>query len=176
MKIEVTNEIPENYQEVQDVVQKAFENAEHTDHSEQHLVGRLRKSEAFVPELSLVAIDGKKIIGQSMLTKIFIKDDEVAHESLALAPVSVLPEYQSKGIGSRLIKESIEKAKELGFKSVVVLGHDQYYPRFGFKKASSYGIKAPFDVPDSAFMVLELVEGGLRGVEGIVEYSSAFFE
>lgn len=176
MNINIAIETSSNYQEVQDVVQKAFENAEHTDHSEHHLVGRLRKSEAFVPELSLVATDGKKIVGHSMLTKIFIKKGKVSSESLALAPVSVLPEYQSKGVGSRLIKEGLAKAKELGFKSVIVLGHDQYYPRFGFKKASDYGIKAPFEVPDSAFMALELVEGGLSGVEGMVEYSSAFFE
>ncbi|WP_312504824.1 GNAT family N-acetyltransferase, partial [Bacillus luti] len=84
--------------------------------------------------------------------------------------------HQKKGIGGKLIVAALEKAKKLGYGSVVVLGHPEYYPKFGFKKASELDIKAPFEVPDEVFMVMELRENALEGVEGIVQYSSAFSE
>ena len=70
----------------------------------------------------------------------------------------------------------VRKAKELGYGSVIVLGHSEYYPKFGFKKASEWNIKAPFEVPDEAFMAVELSENALQGIEGVVQYSSAFAE
>lgn len=158
------------------MVESAFKNAEHTDHREHLLVDRLRKSDIFVPKLSLVAeLDGK-ILGHIMLTKLLIGNGEKRYDSLALAPVSVLPEYQNNGIGCKLINESLKIAKEIGFKSVIVLGHDKYYPRFGFRPASIWGIKAPFEVPDEAFMALELEVGGLDSVAGTVVYSKEFLE
>lgn len=176
MNITINQEIEKDYNEVESVTEKAFENEKHSDHSEHKLVNRLRKSDAFIPELSLVAKDDEKIVGHLMLTKIKIKNDQNEFDSLALAPVSVLPEYQSKGIGSKLINEALKISKELGFKSVIVLGHDKYYPKFGFKTASTYDIKAPFEVPDSAFMALELENDSLKDVNGVVIYSNAFFE
>lgn len=104
------------------------------------------------------------------------QETEKEYESLALAPVSVLPEYQNRGIGNKLILESLRLAKDIGFKSVIVLGHDKYYPRFGFKPASIWGIKAPFDVPDEVFMALELENRSLDEITGTVAYSKAFFE
>jgi predicted N-acetyltransferase YhbS len=80
------------------------------------------------------------------------------------------------GIGSSLIIEILKIAKELSFKSVIVLGHDKYYPRFNFKPASIWGIKAPFDVPDEFFMALELEKGSLDNVAGNVVYPKEFFE
>ncbi len=111
-----------------------------------------------------------------MLSKITIEQDGTSVESLALAPVSVARGHQKKGIGGNLIVAALEKAKELGYGSVVVLGHPEYYPKFGFKKASEWNIKAPFEVPEEVFMIMELTENSLRGVEGIVQYSSAFAE
>jgi predicted N-acetyltransferase YhbS len=130
----------------------------------------------FVPELSLVAERNKAIVGHLMLTKLLIKNDGQNYEALALAPVSVLPEYQNQGIGSQLIIHGLKKSKEMGFKSIVVLGHEAYYPRFGFKPASTWGIKAPFDVPDESFMALELEDGILGDVSGTVVYCKEFFE
>lgn len=101
-------------------------------------------------------------------------DEGREHESIALAPVSVLPKHQKKGIGSALIKEGLAQCKKEGFQSVIVLGHPEYYPRFGFKPASSWKISAPFDVPDEAFVALELAENGLRNVQGVVQYPNEF--
>ncbi|WP_201265917.1 GNAT family N-acetyltransferase [Brevibacillus brevis] len=168
----------DDYSVTEQVVKSAFANAEFTDHKEHELVSRIRKSDAFIPTLSLVAIDeeNQAILGHILFSKVHICNDNQSIESLALAPVSVLPDYQSKGIGKKLILEALQKAKELGYQSVVVLGHPEYYPKFGFQKASRWGIKAPFDVPDEVFMALELQENALAHISGVVEYPSAFFE
>lgn len=176
MNITIKQEKEKDYEVSERVVERAFRNAEHTDHREHLLIAKLRKTDTFIPELSLVAeLDGE-IVGHIMLTKLLIENEESKYDSLALAPVSVLPEHQNKGIGSKLISESLKIAKEIGFKSVIVLGHDKYYPRFGFKPASTWGIKAPFDVPDEAFMALELENGNLEDISGTVVYSKAFSE
>ena len=172
----IREENKHDYDKVYELIEESFKNEKLSDHDEQNLVNRLRRSDEFIKELSMIATDHENIVGHIMLTKIIILDKEISHDSLALAPVSVLPEYQGKGIGSLLIKTAIKKAKELGYNSIVVLGHDKYYPKFGFEKASNYEIIAPFEVPDEAFMVLELREESLKHVRGMVQYSKAFFE
>lgn len=109
-----------------------------------------------------------------MFTKLKIKNDLNSFESLALAPVSVLPEFQGKGIGSKLILHGHEIAKDLGYKSVILLGHQDYYPRFGYEICEKYNIKMPFDVPAENCMVIALTEDGLKDVNGEVVYPSVF--
>lgn len=178
MKLEIRQERVKDYKFTENVVKLAFANEVHSDKKEHKLVSRIRNSNSFIPKLSLVATDkdNDKILGHILLSKIKISKDNRITESLALAPVSVLPEYQNQGIGGRLISNALKEAKEIGYNSVVVLGHPEYYPKFGFKKASLWGIKAPFEVPDEAFMALELIENALHEVSGFVEYPSTFFE
>ncbi|ETT79283.1 GNAT family N-acetyltransferase [Bacillus mycoides] len=173
--VTIRQEQKNDYRKTEEVVQQAFLNEEFSDKKEHELVKRIRECDAFIPELSIVAVD-EEIVGHIMLSKITIEQDGTTVDSLALAPVSVTPSHQKKGIGGKLITAALEKAKELGYESVVVLGHPEYYPKFGFKKASDWNIKAPFEVPDEVFMVIELGENALQGVEGIVQYSSAFTE
>ena len=175
MNITIRQELSGDYKVTEKVIRSAFANMEFSDKKEHELVSRLRKSDAFIPKLSLVAVT-KEIVGHILLSKIKISNDNQFAESLALAPVSVLPEYQNKGIGKLLITEALREAKELGYKSVVVLGHPEYYPKFGFKKASLWGIKAPFEVPDEAFMAIDLRGNALNNVSGLVEYPGVFFE
>lgn len=110
------------------------------------------------------------------MSKITIKNSAETIESLALAPVAVLPNFQNRGIGTLLITEALKQAKDLGYLSVVVLGHPEYYPKFGFEKASKWGIKAPFDVSHDTFMAMELYENALENASGIVVYPRVFFE
>lgn len=144
MEIIIRQEKENDYKITESVVEEAFKSPEYNP-NEHLLVANLRKSNVFIPELSLIAeVDGK-IVGHIMLTKLIIKNKEKEHESLALAPLSVLPLYQNKGIGSALINESLRIAKDLGYKSVIVLGHEKYYPKFGFKPTSKYlGYKISF--------------------------------
>lgn len=173
--VTIRQEQKSDYRKTKEVVKKAFLNEEYSDKKEHELVKRIRECNAFVPELSIVAVD-EEIVGHIMLSKITIEKDGASVDSLALAPVSVATGHQKKGIGGKLIVAALEKAKGLGYGSVVVLGHPEYYPKFGFKKASEWNIKAPFEVPDEVFMVMELRENALEGVKGIVQYSSAFAE
>ncbi|HHY2674118.1 GNAT family N-acetyltransferase [Bacillus toyonensis] len=173
--VTIRQEQKNDYRKTEEVVKEAFLNEEFSDKKEHELVKRIRECDAFIPELSIVAVD-KEIVGHIMLSKITIEQGGTTIDSLALAPVSIAPSHQKKGIGGKLITAALEKAKELGYRSVVVLGHPEYYPKFGFERASQWNIKAPFEVPDEVFMVMELRENTLQGVEGIVQYSSAFAE
>ena len=151
------------------LVKAAFESAEHADGNEPDLVNALRKSDSYIPELSLVAeIDGK-IVGHIMFTKLKIGNQV----QLALAPLSVLPEYQKQGIGTALIQEGHKRAQALGYGYSVVLGSEKYYPRTGYLPAKNYGISAPFDVPDENFMACKLSENA-PAVCGIVQYANEF--
>lgn len=174
MEIMIRREIGADFDSVYKVVNAAFLNAAHTTHDEQNLVVRLRNSSAFIPELSLVAVVDDKIVGHIMFTKIKIKGDKKEHTSLVIAPVSVLPEMQGKGIGEKLILEGHKIAQELGFTSVILVGHPEYYPRLGYSRASNFGITSPFKVPDEAFMAYELATNGLSKVKGVVEYPKEF--
>ncbi len=167
-----------DYEQTEKVIERAFAHAEYSDKQEHKLVSRIRKSHSFIPELSLVAVerDNAKIVGHILLSRIKINYDNQTAESLALAPVSVLPNAQNKGIGKRLIQEALDKAKKLGYHSVIVLGHPEYYPKLGFKKTSLWDISAPFDVPEEALMAIELHDNALEKVSGVIEYPNVFFE
>ena len=121
----------------------------------------------------MVAQIDNEIVGHILLTKIQIIGNEI-YDSLALAPMAVLPEFQNHQIGSALVRAGLKKAKDLKFKSVIVLGYKNYYPKFGFQKASNWQIKYPFEVPDEAFMAIELIKNGLENISGIVQYPKAF--
>lgn len=154
---------------VYEVVKAAFASAEHSDGNEQDLVAAMRNSGAFVPELSLVAeVDGT-IVGHILFTRA----DVDGHTVLALAPLSVLPTYQKQGIGLALMAEGHRIAKELGFDYSVVLGHAEYYPKAGYRPASRFGIKAPFDVADENFMAVKL-NPDAKELHGVMRYDAAF--
>jgi len=166
-----------DYPAVFKLVENAFKEEQYTDHKEQFLVERLRKSAAFVPELSLVAEVDQQIVGYILLTKInIIREQAPAATSLALAPVAVLKEYQGRGIGGSLIQEAHQIAQALNFGSVILLGHEHYYPKFGYQMAKNYGIKLPFDVPDENCLLIELRENALENIQGMVEYPREFYE
>ncbi|MDQ0219275.1 N-acetyltransferase [Peribacillus cavernae] len=163
-----------DFDATENIIKEAFTGLPFSDQKEHELVKRLRESPEFIPSLSLVYEVDEKIVGHILLTKLKINDDKQSFEALALAPVSVKPSYQRKGIGKEMIHKSLEMARESGFKAVVVMGHEHYYPKFGFEPASKWNIKAPFEVPDETFMVKELQMGSLKGIQGVVEYSPAF--
>jgi putative acetyltransferase len=139
------------------------------------LVDQLRAGAAFIPGLSLVAEIDQQIVGHILFTALQIKSgEELMTGLLALAPVAVLPAYQNRGVGGALIRKGLEIARELGYKGVIVLGHEHYYPKFGFVPAAKWHIRAPLEVPDGNFMALELVAGALDHFSGVVVYAREF--
>ena len=168
--MKIRQEQRSDHKEVYEINKQAF-----NQENESKLIEKIREGENFVPELSLVAELNGEIVGHILFSKIkIIGEDE--YESLALAPMAVAPEHQKQGIGGALVKTGLETAKNLGFESVILVGHSDYYPRFGFKRASIWGIKCPFEVPDEAFMAIELVEDSLKNKKGYVQFPKEFME
>ena len=142
--------------------------------NEARLVEGLRQSAHFIKELSLVATLGEDVVGHILFTHVTVGRDEKARPAISLAPMAVLPGHQRRGVGSALVRAGLEEARRLGHHVVIVLGHVDFYPRFGFVPASQAGIKAPFRVHDEAFMVCELRPGALEGMAGEVAYPPEF--
>lgn len=165
----IRTEQPSDCDSVYRVVKKAFETAERSDGNEQDLVNALRQSSAFIPELSLVSEINGKIVGHIMFTKLQIGE----HTALALAPLSVLPQYQRQGIGTSLILEGHKTAKALGYSYSVVLGSEKYYPRIGYLPAETFGIQPCFEVSSKNFMAYKLHENAPI-VSGVVKYAKEF--
>lgn len=135
----IRQETPEDYEAVYELIRSAFLTAEHRDGNEQDLVVALRKGEAFIPQLSLVAQEGEKILGYVLFTRAWAGEKPL----LALAPLAVSPKRQRQGIGSALVREGHRIARELGYGYVAVLGSAEYYARFGYAAAGRHGIQAP---------------------------------
>ena len=165
----IRKEETKDYETVYSVVKRAFDSAEHADGNEHDLVNALRTGESFIPELSLVAVIDGEIAGHIMFTKAKVGDESV----LALAPLSVLPEYQKQGIGTALIKEGHRIAKELGYAYSIVLGSKNFYPRVGYLPAVDFGIRPSFDVPSENFMAYRLRED-VPNICGILKYAKEF--
>ena len=159
-------ETAEDFASVRRVNESAFGRPGEAD-----LVDALRKTAR--PYVSLVAEEDGQICGHIFFSPVTIEPDvpeRAATAALALGPMAVLPESQRSGIGSRLVEEGLKECLRLGFRLVFVLGHPDYYPRFGFVPASLKKFKCVYDVPDEVFMVLELSPGAPSGRSGLVRY------
>ena len=167
--MEIRKEEPKDYTEIYEVVKRAFNSAEHADGNEQDLVNALRTGDSYIPQLSLVAEENGKIVGHIMFTGAKVGREAV----LALAPLSVLPEYQKKGIGTALIEEGHRIARQLGYRYSLVLGSEKYYPRFGYMPATLSGIIPPFDVPDENFMAFNIKQDD-SCIHGVMKYAKEF--
>jgi putative acetyltransferase len=139
--------------------------------SEAKLVDTLR--EQAQPVVSLVAEDNGEVIGHIMFSPVSLSGYPNL-KVMGLAPMAVAPRQQRRGIGSALVRAALDQCRQLGFAAVVVLGHPEYYPRFGFSTASQFGIDCEYDVPDEVFMALELEPDALSGKTGRVKYHAAF--
>jgi putative acetyltransferase len=126
------------------------------------------------PRISLVAIVDGQIVGHIFFSPVTVESYRAAFTALGLAPMAVLPEYQRRGVGSELIREGLKACERLGYDLVFVVGHPDYYPRFGFKPARQLGYDCEYPVPDDVFMVAELKPGATSGRNGMVRYMEQF--
>ncbi len=150
---------------VRHINESAFETA-----AEAGLVDVLR--EAASPLVSLVAEDAGSIAGHILFTPVTVAGFEPL--LMGLGPMAVDPGRQRGGIGSLLVREGLSRCRDMGAAGVIVLGHPAFYPRFGFRPASHFGITSDYDVPDEVFMALEFEEGGLDDASGTAHYHPAF--
>ena len=141
--------------------------------AEAQLVSALRESATYNRELSLVAELGGRIVGHVLLTRVPLRKDGAEKNVLALGPMSVVPSQSHRGIGSELINASINLAKDKGYGAMVVLGHPEYYKRFGFVSARDKQISCNLPAPEDALTVMEIVAANLAG-GGHVEYPEPF--
>ena len=165
----IRRETPEDIDSIRYVNEQAFGQKE-----EAGLIDKLRNRDIVI--LSLVAVQADQIVGHILFSPVTVESEYSSFAALTLAPMAVLPESQRKGIGSQLVRVSLEECRRLGHEIVVVLGHPDYYPRFGFVSAKTKGIDCEFEAPDEAWMVLELREDALAGRSGTVKFQPEFQE
>jgi len=167
--ITIRQEQPQDLKTIRAVNRRAFGQTQEAD-----LVDRLRQHCHDL--LSLVAVMQNKVVGHIFFTPATIESAGRTVRGMGLAPMAVLPEYQRQGIGSELVRRGIEQLKKRQCPFIIVLGHAEYYPRFGFEPASRYGIRSEWEVPDDAFMILLLNEFEMQSISGVAKYVPEFAE
>ena len=173
-EIVIRPETPDDIPAVRALNESAFEGP-----AEAGLVDALRENGKAV--IALVAVDNEEVAGHvvghivgHILFSPMTLEGKGDIRAAGLAPMAVAESRRGRGIGSDLVREGLARCREKGFGAVFVLGHPDYYPRFGFKPASGFGIRSEYDVPDDVFMALELEDGALEGVEGTIKYAPEF--
>lgn len=168
--ISVREEQPGDVAAIRDLNIRAFSGSTEAD-----IVDRLRNR---CPDLlSLVAVDNRCIVGHILFSPVTIKTKRGTIVGVGLAPMAVLPEHQHLGIGSKLVRYGLRLLKRRNCPFVIVLGHPEYYPRFGFVPASQYGLECQWEnVPDEAFMVKVIDREFMTGISGVVKYGEEFTE
>lgn len=165
--IRVRFEKPHDYPSVYAINQRAFGRLAEAD-----LVENLRLVAR--PTLSLVAEQDGRVVGHIFFSPVTVQSPQGDWTALGLGPMAVLPAHQGKGIGSQLVSQGLQACHQAGWDVVVVLGHPWFYPRFGFKISRPLGISCAYQVPEQAFMLVELRQDALSGRRGVVHYQPAF--
>ena len=169
MKIELRLEEEKDYRLVEKLTREAFWNVHVPGCDEHLLIHNLRKTKEFIEELDFIACQDDKIVGNIIYVKTKVKSTDKEHTVLTFGPLSVLPELQNKGIGSKLINHTIKLSKEMGYKGIIIYGNPEYYKKFGFKESKEYKITNEEKKYPAALLVLELYPNALYEVEGIFD-------
>jgi len=168
--IKIREEIPQDIDAIRAINEKAFGQLQ-----EANIIDRLRANCDGL--LSVVALKDEKIIGHILFSPVTIEGNHGILKGIGLAPMAVLPEFQRQGVGSELVQAGIQILRKSKCPFIIVLGHPEYYPRFGFERAPLYGIKSQWEgVPDPAFMILWLDTTMTNHVSGVAKYRDEFDE
>ena len=164
MNVIIRDETPNDEAAIREVNNQAFDQP-----LEARLVEMLREHDGVL--LSLVAVVEERVVGHILFTPVTLTTDIAEVSGAGLGPMGVLPEFQRLGVGSKLIISGIERMRQQGVPFIVVLGHAGYYPLFGFERASEYGVRCQWEVPDEAFMIMPITD---RPLPGLVRYRPEF--
>jgi predicted N-acetyltransferase YhbS len=174
MEIQLRPEEGKDYKLVEELTREAFWNVHFPGCDEHLLVHNLRNAKEFIKELDFVAIFNNKIVGNIVYVEAKVKNNEKEYSILTFGPVSVLPEYQNKGVGSKLINHTVKLAKDMGHKAVIIYGAPEYYKKFGFKASKEYDITNKEGKYPAALLVLELYPNALNEIKGIFEEGTVY--
>ncbi len=163
--LHVRDEQPGDHADVRHINEAAFETP-----AEASLVDALRQSAS--PLVSLVCTSDAQLLGHILFSPVSV--DGRTGPWMGLAPMAVAPQVQHQGIGTALVQAGMARCKAIGITGIVVLGHPDYYPSFGFRPAHTLGLTCVYDVPPQVFMAYELVAPGFDGCSGLVRYHRAF--
>ncbi|MFA0815162.1 MAG: GNAT family N-acetyltransferase [Anaerofustis sp.] len=167
MDIILRNETEADWRAVEELTREAFWNVYVPGCCEHYLAHVMRESELFIPELDFVAEADGKIVGNIMYAHSMVAEgDDKIYPVITFGPVSVLPAYQKQGVGSRLIRHTLDLAKKMGYPAVFIYGDPAYYSRFGFVPAETYRIKNASGKYADALQVLELEKGAMEDISG----------
>jgi len=166
MEIELRLEEEKDYRLVEELTREAFWNIYVPGCNEHLLIHNVRKAKQFIKQLDYVAVCNNEIVGNIVYVESKITSANKEYAVLTFGPVSVLPKYQSKGIGSALINHTIKLSKDMGYKAIVIYGDPEYYKRFGFKPSKEYRITNQEGKYPAALLVLELFQNSLDGING----------
>lgn len=176
MELRLENE--KDYFEVENLTREAFWDVYRPGCSEHLVINKLRQSDSFIKDLDYVLIDDNKIVGNIVYSKMFTgSEGKMSNEVIAFGPISVHPDFQRKGLGKKMIEYTLDKAKDFGYKAVLITGNNNYYNPLGFESASRYNIYLPGTSEDDEavyFMVKELEEGYLKNIGGIYDFDTCF--
>ena len=165
--MKIRYEAPEDAGGIRHVNEQAFAQKNEAD-----IIDALRRSNAL--KLSLVAIEHDEIVGHIAFSPVTVESENSSFQAMGLGPMAVLPNHQNSGIGSQLVEKGLNECEKVGHGIVFVLGHPEFYGRFGFSPSKPYGLRSEYDVPDDVFMVKEIRKGALSGRKGIVKYRPEF--
>jgi putative acetyltransferase len=165
----IRSEQPQDVLQIREVNRRAFGREQ-----EASVVEKLRENCNEI--LSLVALVADEIVGHILFSPAVIEGEKRSVAGSGLAPLAVLPEYQRQGIGSDLVKTGTAQIREGGCPYIIIVGDPEYYSRFGFERASKFGISSEWEVPDEPFMILILDEKAMKGVSGVAKYRQEWAE
>lgn len=173
-RIQLRLERPEDYFDIESLTRKAFWNLFKAGCDEHFLLHRLRQDPAYLPDLAFVAEYEGRLIGSIHYSRSRLLSAEGSYPAITFGPVSVLPDYQKHGIGSRLIRHTIELARAMGHPAIIIYGHPDYYPRFGFKSFAGTRVTTEEGTQPDYFMGLELKDNYFRTISGTYQAAAAF--
>lgn len=165
---------PADYPAVDQLIRDAFINSENGYNQESELVASIRKLPNYDESLEVVALQNHAIVGHGLLSSVNIVTDTQTIPGLVLAPIDVTPTAQRQGIGTQIMAELEERARQHHARYISILGQPDYYHRFDYVPASQYNIYPPYSVPDDFFMIKPLAPGALDNISGTIQYSDAF--
>ena len=175
MNITIRNEEEKDYRKVEEVTREGFWNHFQPGADEHFLLHKLRKSPDFISELDFVIEADGVIIGNIVFSKAQVTDaNGIAREVITFGPVTILPDYQKRGLGRKLIRHAIQAATEMGFKAILIYGDPRFYGRLGFRAAEKYDITTANGYFAIGLLAYELQPGALQNVSGRFEESSAY--